>query len=283
MFLTPMRRVSIGYLALNTDRQHLDRLEVAERLIIGAGLTKGMGAGGDPAVGRAAAEESREEIRRRTEGSDLVFIAAGMGGGTGTGAAPVVAEVAREQGALVVAVVTLPFGFEGSRRRAVAEAGLQRLAANADTTVVVPNDRLLEGKRHGIEAAAAFALADEYMRVGVQSIARLVAVPGDIILRFDELAAVLSSHLIGELAGGSGRGADAPRQATIEALDSPLLTFTADSLRGHGWENDRPACLGSSRTTACATRPTSRSSRPARRRSVRPTRSGHPSNGAPSP
>jgi cell division protein FtsZ len=233
MYLTPMRRVSIGYVALNTDRQHLDRLEVAERLIIGAGLTKGMGAGGDPSVGRAAAEESRNDIRRLVAGSDLVFIAAGMGGGTGTGAAPVVAEVAREQGALVVAVVTLPFGFEGARRRAVAEAGLQRLAARADTTVVVPNDRLLEGKRHGIEAAAAFALADEYMRVGVQSIARLVAVPGDIILRFDELAGVLSSHLIGELAGGSGRGQDAPRQATIEALDSPLLTFTADSLASH--------------------------------------------------
>jgi cell division protein FtsZ len=233
MYLTPMRRVSIGYVALNTDRQHLDRLDVAARRTIGTGLTKGMGAGGDPVVGGAAAEESRDDIREVVEGSDLVFIAAGMGGGTGTGAAPVVAEVAHEMGALVVAVVTLPFTFEGSRRRSVAEAGLARLVEHADTTVVVPNDRLLEGAARTIEASAAFALADECMRVGVQSIARLVAVPGDIILRFDELASVLSSHLIGELATAHCKGSEAPRRATIEALDSPLLTFTADSMESH--------------------------------------------------
>jgi cell division protein FtsZ len=224
MFLTPMRGVNIGYAVFNTDAAHLRTTAVPTQLALGERLTAGRGAGGNPAVGRAAAEESRENIRAMLTGADLVFIAAGMGGGTGTGGAPVVAEIARELGALSIGVVTTPFRFEGQRRASVARAGLRDLSRHADSVVVVPNDRLLDHTKEHLPAREAFRLADEILRLGVQSIAELVAVPGDIILDLDELRVMMRTDRWAALGTATGAGASGLMQATRAALGSSLFS-----------------------------------------------------------
>ena len=183
----------VEYVGINTDAQALMRCEVPLRIRMGVELTRGLGVGGDPERGKDSAEESREELIESVKGSDMVFIAAGMGGGTGTGAAPVVAEIAKEANALTVAVVTKPFGFEGTRRRKLAEEGIARLKEKVDTLIVIPNDRLSQVSDENLTVEQAFKLADDVLRQGVQSIAELVTVPGDINLDFADIKSVMNN------------------------------------------------------------------------------------------
>ncbi|MBI4200708.1 MAG: cell division protein FtsZ, partial [Chloroflexi bacterium] len=181
----------IEYLALNTDAQHLGHLEVPTKVRIGDKLTRGLGVGGNPQLGREAAEESRGELYELVRGADMVFIAAGMGGGTGTGAAPVVAEIAKETGALTIGVVTRPFNFEGAKRRKQAEDGVQLLKERVDSLVVIPNDRLLSMFKEAVTADQAFKIADDVLRQGVQAISELVTLPGIINLDFADVKTIM--------------------------------------------------------------------------------------------
>ena len=196
----------VEYVGINTDAQALMRCEVPLRIRMGVELTRGLGVGGDPERGKDSAEESREELIESVRGSDMVFIAAGMGGGTGTGAAPVVAEIAKEANALTVGVVTKPFGFEGTRRRKLAEEGIARLKEKVDTLIVIPNDRLSQVSDENLTVEQAFKLADDVLRQGVQSIAELVTVPGDINLDFADIKSVMSNAGAAWMAIGKGTG-----------------------------------------------------------------------------
>jgi len=215
----------VDFIAANTDAQALARSEASCKIQLGAKLTKGLGAGGNPAIGAKAAQESQEQLRKAFHGADMVFIAAGMGGGTGTGAAPIVAQIARAEKALTIAVVTKPFAFEGTKRLIIAEEGIARLKEEVDTLIVVPNDRLLEIVNEQISLDVAFRIADEVLRQGVQGIAELVTRPGLINL---DLAAVKS---IMGLAGGAlisigqGQGENKAIEAARTALESPLLSI----------------------------------------------------------
>jgi cell division protein FtsZ len=182
----------VEFLAINTDAQALAQTGAPRRLRIGERLTRGLGAGGDPEVGLRAAEESHEAIRAALTGADMVFITAGMGGGTGTGASPAVALAAREVGALVVAVVTTPFDFEGRPRRLAAERGLAALREQVDTLIVVPNERLLRLAGPATRMSEAYALADDVLRRSVQAISELVLTPGRINLDFADVRAVMA-------------------------------------------------------------------------------------------
>ena len=184
----------VTFIAMNTDTQVLDISLAAKKLQLGGGLTRGLGAGGNPEVGRSAAEESKTEIRSALEGADMVFITAGMGGGTGTGAAPVIAEIARHLGALTVAVVTRPFSFEGPRRMTTAEEGIQTLKNYVDTMIVVPNDRLLAIGQREITLVEAFKLADNVLHQGVQGISDIVTIPGLINVDFADVQAIMAGN-----------------------------------------------------------------------------------------
>ena len=222
----------VEYLAVNTDAQHLLRLDIPVKIRIGDKLTRGLGVGGDPEIGRAAAEESREEIYEAVRSADMVFIAGGMGGGTGTGAAPVVAEVARETGALTIGVVTKPFGFEGRRRSKNADDGLARLKENVDTLIVIPNDRLASMCDDSITAETAFKMADDVLRQGVQSIAELVTVPGEINLDFADVKTIMSGAGPAWMAIGIGQGEDRAIEAAKGAINSPMLDVNIEGARG---------------------------------------------------
>ncbi|HRJ97514.1 MAG TPA: cell division protein FtsZ, partial [Fimbriimonadaceae bacterium] len=167
----------VEFIAMNTDVQVLDRSQAQRKVQLGQNLTRGLGAGGNPEVGKAAAEESKNEIRKVLEGADMVFVTAGMGGGTGTGAAPVVADLAREIGALTVAVVTRPFGFEGARRRKLADNGVTALMGRVDTMITIPNDRLLSVVERKTTLGDAFRVADDILRQGVQGISDIITIP----------------------------------------------------------------------------------------------------------
>ena len=230
-----MFRVSVPgveYLAINTDAQHLLRLNVPVKIPIGSKLTRGLGVGGDPEIGRAAAEESREEIYDAVRGADMLFIACGMGGGTGTGAAPVVAEVAKETGALTIAVVTKPFGFEGRRRSGNADDGLSLLKEHVDTLIVIPNDRLVTVCDDTVTADAAFKVADDVLRQGVQSIAELVTVPGEINLDFADVKTIMSGSGPAWMSIGSGSGKNRAVDAAKAAINSPMLDVSIKGARG---------------------------------------------------
>src|SRR5690606_29610471 len=177
----------VDFIAVNTDAQALASSLAAEKIQIGARLTKGLGAGADPEIGRNAAEETKEEIAERLKGADLIFITAGMGGGTGTGASPIIARIARETGALTVGVVTKPFGFEGRRRAAQAEQGITALRDEVDTLITIPNDRLLQVVDRSTSIVEAFRVADDVLRQGVQGISDLIAIPGLINLDFADV------------------------------------------------------------------------------------------------
>ena len=222
----------VEYLAVNTDAQHLLRLDIPVRIRIGDKLTRGLGVGGDPEIGRAAAEESREEIYEAVRSADMVFIASGMGGGTGTGAAPVVAEVARETGALTIGVVTKPFGFEGTRRSKNADDGLSLLRDRVDTLIVIPNDRLATLCDETITAETAFKMADDILRQGVQSIAELVTVPGEINLDFADVKTIMCGAGPAWMAIGTGQGEDRAVQAAKAAINSPMLDVNIEGARG---------------------------------------------------
>lgn len=213
----------VTFIAMNTDQQVLDISLAPKKLQLGAIRTRGLGAGGDPEVGREAAEESKTEIREMLEGADMVFVTAGMGGGTGTGAAPVIADVARSLGILTVAVVTKPFTFEGPRRRRVAMEGIQKLEDKVDTVIVVPNDRLLSVGQREITLVEAFRLADEVLRQGVQGISDIVTIPGMINVDFADVCATMRGAGHALMGIGVGSGEKRAAIAAQEAISSPLL------------------------------------------------------------
>jgi cell division protein FtsZ len=202
------------------------------KLQIGSKLTKGLGAGADPAVGYKAAEESREEIANALRGADMVFVTAGMGGGTGTGAAPIVAEVAKELGALTVGVVTKPFTFEGRKRQMQAEKGIQNLKGKVDTLITIPNDRLLQVVDKKTSLVDAFRLADDVLRQGVQGISDLIAVPGLINLDFADVRTIMADTGSALMGIGVSRGENRATEAARAAISSPLLETSIEGARG---------------------------------------------------
>lgn len=222
----------VEFLAVNTDAQSLNLSQSSNKIQIGAKLTKGLGAGANPEVGKKAAEESREDILEALKGADMVFVTAGMGGGTGTGAAPVVAEIAKELGALTVGVVTKPFTFEGRKRLTQADAGIKELKEGVDTLITIPNDRLLQVIDKNTSIIEAFRIADDVLRQGVQGISDLIAVPGLINLDFADVKTIMTdtgSALMGiGVSNGDGRAMEAAKSA----ISSPLLETSIEGARG---------------------------------------------------
>ena len=210
-------------LAVNTDVQALRRLKKVETLAIGQLATGGMGSGGNPEMGRKAVRESQDKVAQMLEGADLVFVAAGMGGGTGTGAAAVVAEIAKKQGALTVAVATLPFDFEGAARREAGARGLKMLGQKADTLITVDNDRLAASLDVKLSLDKAFKLADEVLRQGVQGITEVVTLPGLVNVDFADVKSVMAGGGPSFMALGQGRGKSAARDAASAAISNPLF------------------------------------------------------------
>ena len=221
----------VDFIAVNTDRQALGTSKAGVKIQIGEKLTKGLGAGAVPDIGRRAAEESREEIAEALKGSDLVFVTAGMGGGTGTGAAPIVAEIARELGCLTIAVVTKPFLFEGKQRMKNADIGINELKQSVDTLVVIPNDRLLQVVSKGTTMLEAFRKADDVLRQGIQGISDLIAVPAVINLDFADVRTVMESGGMAHMGIGVGSGENGMVAAAKEAISSPLLETKIDGAR----------------------------------------------------
>jgi cell division protein FtsZ len=213
----------VEFITANTDRQALSHSHADHKMQLGPGVTNGLGAGGDPEVGARAAEESRADIKEALAGADMVFITSGMGGGTGTGGGPVVAEISREVGALTVAVVTRPFGFERGRRQSIAEEGLDNLRAKVDTLITVPNDRLLGVVQKKVTLLEAFRLADEVLRQGVQGISDLITMTGLINLDFADVKAVMQDAGTALMGIGVGRGETRAVDAAQAAISSPLL------------------------------------------------------------
>ena len=224
----------VEYYAINTDAQHLFRCDVAHRVTIGNNLTRGLGAGAVPDMGRQAAEESREDIERALEGAEMVFIAAGLGGGTGTGASPIVAQIAKESGALTVAVVSRPFLFEAAQRRKNAEEGLARLKDHVDTLITIPNDRLLQlntKKEQTFTWEDALKMADSVLQQAIQAIAEVVTVPGEINVDFADVKTIMSNAGQAWLAIGRGKGENRAAEAAKMATKSPLLDLSLDGAR----------------------------------------------------
>ena len=212
----------VKFVCANTDKQALDRMNAQFKIQLGEQSTRGLGAGANPNVGQAAAEESRDLIRQHLEGTDMVFVTAGMGGGTGTGAAPVVAEIAKEMGILTVGVVTTPFNFEGKRRLQSAEQGIEALEAHVDSLIIIPNQRLLKVFRD-ISMKDAYKKADDVLLNAVRSIFDLVVRPGHINLDFADLKTAMSTRGYAMMGAGLGRGENRARQAAEQAIRSPLL------------------------------------------------------------
>ncbi len=222
----------VEFIAINTDAQALLMSDADVKLDVGRELTRGLGAGADPEVGRRAAEDHAEEIEEALAGADMVFVTAGEGGGTGTGGAPVVARIAKSIGALTIGVVTKPFGFEGKRRSAQAEVGVASLKNEVDTLIVVPNDRLLEISDRGISMLEAFATADQVLLAGVQGITDLITTPGLINLDFADVKSVMQGAGSALMGIGSARGADRAIKAAELAVASPLLEASIDGAHG---------------------------------------------------
>ncbi|MBW4654838.1 MAG: cell division protein FtsZ [Kaiparowitsia implicata GSE-PSE-MK54-09C] len=222
----------VEFWTINTDAQALTYSDAQNSLQVGQKLTRGLGAGGNPAIGQKAAEESRDEIAASLENSDLVFITAGMGGGTGTGAAPIVAEVAKEVGALTVGVVTRPFTFEGKRRTTQAEEGIAALQSRVDTLIVIPNDKLLSVISEQTPVQEAFQVADDILRQGVQGISDIITIPGLVNVDFADVRAVMADAGSALMGIGIGSGKSRAREAAITAISSPLLESSIDGARG---------------------------------------------------
>jgi cell division protein FtsZ len=221
----------VEFVAINTDLQSLQQSAAHQTLHIGDSVTRGLGSGSNPDLGRQAAREEYDRIKALLRGSDMVFIAAGAGGGTGTGAAPVVAQIARELGALTVGIVTRPFQFEGSRRRAQAEAGIAALADEVDTLIVVPNNRLLTVLERNVSMVEAFRVADDVLRQGVQGISDLVTLPGLINLDFADVRTIMSGAGNALLGIGMGVGERRAIDASGQAVASPLLETSMEGAR----------------------------------------------------
>jgi cell division protein FtsZ len=223
----------VEFIAVNTDIQQLQMSDAQTKIHIGRELTQGLGSGADPEIGRRAAEEAYDQIKTALRGSDMVFVTAGEGGGTGSGAAPVVARIAREVGALTVGIVTLPFKFEGTKRRGQADVGVEQLRAACDTTIVIPNDRLLEVLERSTSMVEAFRIADDVLRQGVQGICDLITMPGLINLDFADVRTIMKDSgtaLMG--IGYSSSDDNRAREAAERALRSPLIETELTGARG---------------------------------------------------
>lgn len=224
--------VGVEFWSINTDAQALAHSAAIQRLQIGQKITRGLGAGGNPAIGQKAAEESRDEIAHALENTDLVFITAGMGGGTGTGAAPVVAEIAKEMGCLTVGVVTRPFTFEGRRRTNQAEEGINNLQSRVDTLIVIPNNQLLAVIPQETPLQEAFRAADDILRQGVQGISDIITVPGLVNVDFADVRAVMADAGSALMGIGVGSGKSRAKEGAISAISSPLLEHSIEGAKG---------------------------------------------------
>ncbi len=222
----------VDFVAVNTDKQALNVSSATYKIQIGEKLTHGQGAGSDPEVGRKSAEESRAQISKALENTDMVFITAGMGGGTGTGGAPIVAEIAREQGILTVGVVTKPFGFEGRRRMQQAEKGIEELQGKVDSLVIIPNERLKHATDQKITFANAFEIADDVLRQAVQSISDLIRDTGFINLDFADVTAIMKNAGMAHMGVGRAAGKGKAEEAARMAISSPLLETSIHGARG---------------------------------------------------
>ena len=222
----------VDFIVANTDAQALMLTKAKGKVRLGDKLTRGLGAGGNPEIGRKAAEESADELYAALKGSDMVFVTAGMGGGTGTGAAPVVAQIAKESGALTIGVVTRPFTFEGMRRMQSADAGIGKLKEHADTLIAIPNDRLLQLADKRASLQDAFRLADDVLHQGIQGISELITTPGLINLDFADVRAIMSEGGAALMAVGIGTGDERAKTAAEDAISSKLLDITIDGARG---------------------------------------------------
>ncbi|MCX6762042.1 MAG: cell division protein FtsZ [Candidatus Moranbacteria bacterium] len=222
----------VEFVAVNTDAQDLHHNKAAEKVHIGKNLTKGLGAGMNPDIGRQAAEENRDEIQEVLKGADMVFVTCGLGGGTGTGAAPIVAEAAKELGALTVAVVTKPFSFEGAQRRAIAEEGLANLRERVDTLITIPNDKLLQIIDKKTTLINSFKIVDDVLRQGVQGISDLITKPGIVNVDFADVRAIMSNSGSALMGIGIGTGENRAAEAAKAAINSPLLELSIDGAKG---------------------------------------------------
>lgn len=223
---------NVEFIAVNTDEHVLQFSKADKKIQIGEKITRGKGAGSMPQIGQQAAEESKEEIAALLKDTDMVFVTAGMGGGTGTGAAPVVANIAKEMGILTVAVVTKPFAFEGKKRMAQAEQGIQELATSVDSLIIVPNERLKYFSDQSITLRNAFGIADDVLRQGVQSISDLILVPGLVNLDFADVTAIMKDAGYAHMGIGKASGKDKATLAAEQAISSPLLETAIDGAKG---------------------------------------------------
>ena len=222
----------VEFIAVNTDKQALQTSKAEYKIQIGEKLTRGLGAGANPEVGKKAAEESKDEIIKVLEGADMVFVTAGMGGGTGTGAAPVIAQLAKEMGILTVGVVTKPFVFEGKVRMKNAESGISELKSKVDTLITIPNDRLLQIVQKNTSMLEAFSMADDVLKQGIQSISDLIAVPGLINLDFADVTSVMKEQGLAHMGIGNATGENRAIEAAREAIQSPLLETSIRGAKG---------------------------------------------------
>lgn len=222
----------VDFIAINTDAQALHHSSAPHKVHIGEGLTKGLGAGADPMIGRQAAEESQESIHEALKGADMVFVTCGMGGGTGTGAAPVISQIARETGALTVAVVTTPFSFEGAQRMNQAQTGIKELIDNVDTIITIPNDRLLKIIDKKTSLMNAFKVVDDVLRQGVQGISELITVPGLINVDFADVRAIMADTGTALMGIGEASGEERALEAARQAVESPLLDVSIEGAKG---------------------------------------------------
>lgn len=222
----------VEFISVNTDAQALNLAKAEIKLQIGTKLTRGLGAGAVPEIGKKAAEESREQIEEALKGADMVFVTAGMGGGTGTGAAPVIAQIAKEMGALTVGVVTRPFGFEGPKRTKQALTGTEAMKEAVDTLIVIPNDRLLQIVDKNTPMLEAFREADNVLRQGVQGISDLIAVPGLINLDFADVKTIMTNRGSALMGIGIATGENRAAEAAKKAISSPLLETSVDGAKG---------------------------------------------------
>ncbi|MDO8572677.1 MAG: cell division protein FtsZ [bacterium] len=222
----------VEFIVMNTDAQDLHNSLAKRKIHIGKNLTRGLGTGMNPEIGKRAAEETKEEIQEAIKGADMVFIACGLGGGTGTGASPIVAQIAREQGALAVAVVTKPFFFEGSQRGRIADQGLEDLAKEVDALIVIPNDRILTVVDKSATFRAAFSMCDEILRQAVEGISDLITTPGIINVDFADIRAVMSNAGSALMGIGTATGERRAHDAATSAINSPLLELSINGARG---------------------------------------------------
>lgn len=222
----------VEFIAVNTDKQALYTSKAEHKIQVGEKLTRGLGAGANPEVGKKSAEESKDEILKVLEGADMVFVTAGMGGGTGTGAAPVVAQLAKEMGILTVGVVTKPFAFEGKVRMKNAEQGIKELKTKVDTLITIPNDRLLQIVQKNTSMLEAFSIADDVLKQGIESISDLIAAPGLINLDFADVQSIMKEKGLAHMGMGRAQGENRAIEAARQAIQSPLLETSIKGAKG---------------------------------------------------